>query len=173
MEIKIDHSLMEMFGTPPSRKLEDVNEIVIHHTDGGGTNKSLFQWFKSKDCPNHELYKKFVALTHYYIQKDGEIVEAYPLDTWLFHSCSGQRDSKTIGIELIHKTGEFRPEQYESLFWLIFDHIPSVCPNIKVISSHDYRYNLYSKKTKNCPSQWFDWAKLKGANTKGFKVHYI
>jgi N-acetyl-anhydromuramyl-L-alanine amidase AmpD len=152
-----DYSLMELFGRPPSRSLDDITEIVIHHTDGGGTNKSLFEWFKGKDCPNHALYRKFVALTHYFIQKDGAVTEAYPLDTWLYHSCSGVRDKTTIGIELIHKTGEFTQEQYAALLGLIFIDIAEKCPNIDTISSHDYRYLKYSGRSKGCPGKFFDW----------------
>jgi len=172
MKIEIDHTLPEIFGMPPKRTLDSVDEIVIHHTDGGGTWNGLKLWFIGKDCPNHALYKKFIALTHYYIDRSGKITEAYPLDTWLYHSCSGKRDKTTIGIELIHKTGDFTEEQYASLFYLINEYIPSVCKNIKVISSHDYRYLLYSKKTKECPSDWFDWARLKTENKLEFEVHH-
>lgn len=153
----VDHSLMEMFGTPPKRDLSEITEIVIHHTAGGGTNKSLFDWFKGDTCPNHDLYRRFIALTHYYIQKDGGVTEAYPLDVWLYHSCSGKRDKSTIGIELIHASGEFTVHQYASLLQLMMTTIPEQCPNISTISSHDFRYLKYSGKTKGCPSQFFDW----------------
>jgi len=171
MNIDIDHSLMTMFGKPPSRKLENITEVVIHHTDGGGTNKSLFEWFKSDDCPNHGLYKKYVALTHYYIQKDGGVTEAYPLDTWLYHSCSGVRDERTIGIELIHKSGEFTLQQYASLLGLLFGHIHDQCPNITTISSHDYRYLKYSGKSKGCPSKFFDWDMIRNSNEFNWTIN--
>lgn len=168
--MKIDYSLMETFGRPPSRKFENITEIVIHHTAGGGTNKTLFEWFKSDDCPNHDLYRRYIALTHYYIQKDGEITEAYPLDTWLYHSCSGVRDERTIGIELIHNSGEFTSQQYKSLLDLIVD-LKDKCKNIKTISSHDYRYLKYSGKTKGCPSHWFDWELIRKNNQYNLEIN--
>lgn len=171
--VEKDYILPETFGTPPKRTLESIDEIVIHHTAGDGNWRGLVKWFISETNERRKQYKKFIALTHYYIQKDGRMFEAYPLDTWLYHSCSGKRDKTTIGIELIHNTGDFTETQYEALFFLLFDYLPKLCPNIKTISSHDYRYKLYSNMTKNCPSQWFDWDKLTGANTKNYALHYL
>jgi len=172
MNIEIDNELPTTFGMPPIRELDSIDEVVIHHTAGDGNWKGLKGWFLGKDNPRRAQYKKFVALTHYYIQKDGKIIEAYPLDTWLYHSCSGKRDKTTIGIELIHKTGDFTEEQYKSLFYLLFDFLPANCPNLKVISSHDYRYKKYSNITKDCPSDWFDWARLKAENKLDYEVHH-
>lgn len=157
---------------PPTRGLETIDEVVIHHTAGDGDWAGLVKWFLGKDNPRKDLYKKFIALTHYYIQKDGKIIEAYPLNTWLYHSCSGKRDKTTIGVELIHNTGEFSEDQYKSLFYLIFEYLPSVCPNLHTISSHDYRYKLYSNITKNCPSDYFNWARLKIENVQNYVINH-
>jgi len=173
MNIIKDTTMPDTFGKPPFRELSSVDEIVIHHTEGEGTWKGLLKWFLQANDKRKQMYEKYIALTHYYIQKDGKIIEAYPLDTWLYHSCSGKRDKTTVGIELFHLEGDFTDQQYASLFWLIFEYLPTICPNIKIVSSHDYRYKKYSNKTKQCPSRFFDWVRLKNANTKGWEVHAL
>jgi N-acetyl-anhydromuramyl-L-alanine amidase AmpD len=171
MDITINRKLPEVFGVPPYRDLLDVNEIVIHHTAGDGNWKGLLSWFLKAEGARKELYQKAVALTHYYIEKDGNVIEAYPLTTWLYHSCSGKRDKFTIGIELIHKEGKFTDKQYAALCGLIFDYLPEKCPNIKTISSHDYRYLKYSGRSKGCPGKDFDWSIIKDNNRFGWEVN--
>ena len=158
MMINMDKGIIDRFGNPPERKLEDVTEIVIHHTAGDGSWKALKNWILSDTCERKAMFKKFVALTHFYIDKDGTINQIYFLDRWTYHSCSGKHDKQTVGIEMVHSKGEFKEAQYNSLADLI-QHITTICP-VKTIVSHDYNYMTYSKKAKGCPGNDFKWGKL-------------
>lgn len=159
MMINMDKGIIDRFGNPPERKLEDVTEIVIHHTAGDGSWKALKSWILSPTCERQSMFKKFTALTHYYIDKDGTINQIFFLDRWTYHSCSGKHDKNTVGIELVHSKGEFKDAQYNSLADIIA-HIVSICPNITTIVSHDYNYMTYSKKAKGCPGNDFKWDRL-------------
>ena len=153
-----DSDIVNAFVLPPKRDLKTVTEIVIHHTAGNGTWKGIKSWILGKNNERINQHKRFIGLTHYYIDKDGRINQAFPLDTWLYHSCSGKHDKVTAGIELVHGSGEFTAEQYNSLAELI-TRIADTCP-IKTIVSHDYNYLHYSGKTKGCPGKDFNWEKL-------------
>ena len=156
--LNYDDSVIKKYGSPPERKLNEVDEIVIHHTAGGGNWKGLRTWILSKNCERRHLFEKYVALTHFYIDKTGLVNQIFDLDTWTYHSCSGKHDKKTVGIELVHRTGPFTEAQYESLCEVI-RHVTDFCP-IKTIVSHDFNYMHYSGKEKGCPSRDFDWNRL-------------
>lgn len=159
MNIARTYSIENIFGEPPYRDVKNVSEIVIHHTAGDGGWSALEKWMTSPTCERKEQYKKFVGLTHFYIEKNGRIVQIFDIGNWAYHSCSGKHDSKTIGIELCHTSGKFTDHQYTSLIELI-QHIYQTCP-IKTIVSHDYNYKVFSGKTKGCPGKEFDWNFLK------------
>ena len=168
-----DNRFCQKYGFPPRRamghtpdmairnSLEMVDEIVIHHTDGDGTYQGLVHWMLSGGDGREKQYNNAVAVTNFYIDKGGLIYKLVPITRWTYHSCSGKRDKSTIGIELIHKSGDFTEAQYQSIIDLICE-LRIDCPNIKKISSHDYRYMKYSGKRKGCPGNDFDWEKLKG-----------
>lgn len=169
--INMDKSLIDTFGNPPARPLDKVNEIVIHHTAGDGSWNGLKKWMLSESCERKEQFKKFIGLTHYYINKDGSVWQPFFLDTWLYHSCSGKHDKETIGIELVHSAGDFAESQYEALTGLI-EHITKQCPITRIVS-HDYNYKHYSGKAKGCPSAWFNWTELKSRlDEKGLNFTY-
>ena len=167
-----DNRFCNKYGFPPRRaigitpnyaiksSLEAIDEIVIHHTDCNGSFERLMNWMLSGGDGRENQYKNSVAITNFYIDKAGNIFKIVPLTRWTYHSCSGSRDKKTVGIELIHKDGDFTEEQYESIIDLIYE-LMIDCPNIKRISSHDHRYMKYSGKRKGCPGNNFDWDKLK------------
>jgi hypothetical protein len=158
MIINNDNDLILKYGNPPSRQVDVVTEIVIHHTAGVGTWQGLKNWFTSDKCERKDQYKRFIGFTHYYIEKNGTVFQPFFLDSWMYHSCSGKHDKETIGIELIHSTGEFTDSQYTALTDLI-EYIYQSCP-IKTIVSHDYNYMHYSGRAKGCPSKWFNWNRL-------------
>ena len=167
-----DYRFCNKFGFPPRRafgitedaaiknSLLSIDEIVIHHTDGECTYEQLMKWMLSGGDGREKLYKNAVAITNFYIDRIGDIYKIVPLTKWTYHSCSGKRDKTTVGVELIHKYGMFTDAQYQSLIDLIYE-LRIDCPNIKIISSHDYRYMKYSGMKKGCPSENFDWEKLK------------
>ena len=172
MKIVKDYTLPDTFGMPPFRAVVEnglsvptswntIDEIVLHHTDGNGNWEGLKGWFidDPRNTRRH-LYYDHIALTHYYIETNGRVIEAFPLEVWLYHSCSGKRDRTTVGIELVHRTGPFTKPQYDSLSELI-EYLCHALVNIKTISTHDYRYLKYSGKAKGCPSKDFDHNYLK------------
>ena len=163
--INFDSDVINRFGEPPKRDLKKVNEIVIHHTAGDGSWRGLKSWILGNNNERIEQHKKFIGLTHFYIDKDGKINQIYNNDTWTYHSCSGKHDKETIGIELVHGTGEFTDQQYSSLIELI--KLLKIDMPITKIVSHDYNYLKYSGRTKMCPSDFFRWEKL---NDMGMEV---
>ena len=159
MNITVDNSITNKFGMPPKRDLSTISEIVIHHTDGefgwGNPTSGLDGWMLSDTNPNINLYKQFISLFHYTIEKEGSIVQVVPIDSWVYHSCCGAHDAKTIGIELVQGSQPFTDAQYSALTELV-QYIYSQCP-ITQIESHDYNYMTYSKGAKGCPGKLFDW----------------
>jgi len=139
---------------------EEPETIVLHGTAGGSTWQGLVNWML--DGERKDLYKKGVALFHYAIDRKGTIVELISPDRWVFHSTSWLYDRFTIGIELINPDNNnmapYLLSQYESLFYLIFDHLFKKYP-ISTIASHKRLGTKYSGKPKNCPGN-FDYDKL-------------
>ncbi len=156
--IQQDYSVVEKWHSGWKRSLEDITEVVIHHTDGTGTIDSLRKWMLEGE--RKEQYTKGISLFHFAIGKDGLIWKAGPISRWWYHSCSGQHDRFTIGIENIHKSGEFSEEQYSNLFWLLFEYMPHFCTSYYRIVSHDYNFQTYSNRKKGCPGPDFDWSRL-------------
>lgn len=148
------------------RTLDEIKEIVIHHTAGNGDWPILKNWMLNGE--RQKNYKKGVGLFHFCIEKKGKIINSWPLDQPVFHSSCYLHDLETIGIEVIHKYGEFTQPQYDSLVRLC-NLLISKC-DIKRITTHDYNYLKYSKKTKGCPGKMFKWAELeKYLSKKGIK----
>lgn len=156
------------------KRKKDPTEITIHGTAGTTTIEGLLNWmFTTKEQKRVKNYKKAVGLFHYlvggWVKKDKKIAEVIPTDNWCYHSTSGWNDKKTIGVELINHSrtnrNAYKKDQYELLFWLIFDYLMVKYPSITKISSH--RYNIWrwnsqrtaKKYDKNCPGN-FDWNKL-------------
>ncbi len=169
-----DYELCRVYGWPARRvdkiylgtdrniqeSLDSVEEIVVHHTDGGGNWQGLKGWYKNPGDPAKQgLFHRHIGFTHFYIERGGDIYKAFPLTRWMHHSCSGAYDRKTIGIELFHKTGPFTEMQYESLARVIEDTLQH-CSNIHRITGHDYNYMKYAGRAKGCPSSDFDWRRL-------------
>lgn len=150
------------------RKLQSITEVVIHHTAGRGTYKTLKKWMIGGE--RKKQYKKGVALFHIAIDKDGSIYQLGKFTRWFYHSSSGRHDKKTIGIELIHYEGNFTKEQYRSLEYLLFDFFPKMFNNYSRIVAHDYNKNKYSGNRKGCPGNTFDWYLIKNMG-KARKLH--
>lgn len=151
------------------RKMEDINEIIIHGSGGSDTAKGIIKWMLDggslADGSNRiDDYKKGVSLFHFEIDDNGDIYEIVPIEYRCHHSSSGRHDKNTIGIELV-QTGidnkkKYSIYQYNSLFWLIKD-IITKCP-IEVIAGHSVTKQIYSGSYKDnppCPGN-FDWKML-------------
>lgn len=160
MNPTVDNALIKAFGNPPERLLNSITEIVVHHTEGETGWESLKSWMTSNSCENKNLYEEFVGLFHYCIEKTGEVYQTIPLESYVFHSCCGQHDKVTIGIELVQKDSPFTDAQYASLADLV-EQIYQICP-IKTLVSHDYNYMMYSNRSKGCPGRMFDWKNFMG-----------
>lgn len=159
MNLNFDPDVILKWGSPPFRELKNIDEIVVHHTAGDGNWNGLKSWILGNNNEREKNHSRFIGLTHYYIDKSGDITQIYKNDAWSYHSCSGTHDKKTIGIELVHSTGKFTDKQYGALVELISS-ICQIC-TIKQIVSHDYNYMTFSKNTKGCPGKFFDWSRLK------------
>lgn len=164
-----DYCVTQKWHSGWKRPLEQVTEVVIHHTDGTGNIDTLKKWMLGGERSGQ--YVKGVSLFHFAVDRDGKIWKAGPVSRWWYHSCSRDHDKYTVGIENIHKSGPFTKAQYDSLFWLLFDYMPHFCPSYNRIVSHDYNYNTYSNKKKGCPGPDFDWKKLE-AEMKRRKIRF-
>lgn len=153
-----DYSVTQKWHNGWKRPLDQVTEVVIHHTAGTGNIDTLKKWMLGGE--RKDQYMKGISLFHFAVDKDGKIWKAGPISRWWYHSCSRKHDQFTVGIENIHKSGPFTKSQYDSLFWLLFDYMPHFCPSYNRIVSHDYNYNTYSNMKKGCPGPDFDWKKL-------------
>lgn len=153
-----DYSVTDKWHKGFNRNINDISEIVIHHSDGTGDIYTLRDWMLGGE--RKADYEKGISLFHFCIDREGRIWMSGPLDRWWYHSCSGKHDKYTIGIELIQKSGPFSDEQYKSLSWLIFEDLAIQCPNLSRIVSHDFNYLKYSGRSKGCPGPDFDWHRL-------------
>jgi len=177
MKIEKDNTLFEKYYPMWSdkrkallgkRSLDDIKEIVIHHTDGSGNWNGLKKWMSYQREDRNEAYGSGTGLFQFCVEKYEKIVNCWPLEIPVFHSCSYLHDLETLGIELIHKTGEFPKQQYKLLNFLIKD-LMKRCKNLERISTHDYVYYKYKKKTKGCPGKWFRWEEVE----KGLKKRKV
>ena len=162
--IEQDYSVTQKWHTGWKRPLEQITEVVIHHTDGTGNIETLKRWMLGGE--RKAQYVKGISLFHFAIDRNGKIWKAGPLSRWWYHSCSGKYDRFTVGIEIIHKSGAFTDAQYENLFWMLFEYMPNFCTSYQRIVSHDYNYNTYSKIKKGCPGPDFDWKRLEAEMVK-------
>jgi len=159
-----DYSVTQKWHNGWKRTLDQINEVVIHHTAGTGNIETLKKWMLTGE--RKEQYMKGISLFHFAIDRDGKIWKAGPISRWWYHSCSGKHDRFTVGIENIHKTGPFTDAQYDALSWLLFEYMHHFCPDFSRIVSHDYNYNTYSNMKKGCPGPDFDWDRLEQEMTK-------
>lgn len=157
MEIKKDFRVTEKWHKGFDREIDDITEVIVHHTDGEGTPGGLLDWMYNGEFS--KWYKKGIGLFHFCIGKNGSIIQLGDLDRWWWHSDSGSQDEHTIGIELIHKDGDFTPEQYEALSELIFDILMVSCP-IDSVVGHDHYYSKHYGHPKPCPTNFFEWERL-------------
>lgn len=141
--------------------------ITLHGTGGGDNCEGVIQWIlnggKLQNGKNRKgQYKRGIGIFPFLIGRSGKIFQLLDPNRWTFHSSSFTYDRFTIAIELLnpHPNNEdpYTLAQYESLFWLMFEHLFVEYP-INVITSHERLAQKYSGKKKNCPGN-FDWDKL-------------
>ena len=151
------------------RKIRKTNkpivEITLHGTAGGTSTTGLLRWMYNG--ARAKLYYKGIALFHYLVGRNGELVEVIDPEYWVYHSQSGRHDKQTIGIELINpdkmNSGSYTEAQYKALFELIFDHLMPLYPTINKISTHRYNVIVYNRgriSAKQCPGTGFDFSRL-------------
>jgi N-acetyl-anhydromuramyl-L-alanine amidase AmpD len=160
MNINVDNIIRNKYHEGFTRKLAKPKEIIIHGTGGGYT----LEWMRNGG--RAEQYYKGIGLFHYLIERDGKIWEIIHPDRWVYHSCRGRKDRKSIGIELenFSRTNQwdYSDAQYEALFWLSFDYLYKMYPKIDVIMSHKRAWQKATKgkKYKECPGSGFDWKRV-------------
>ncbi len=155
MEIIKDTKIRDRWHAGFKRELNP-HTVVLHGTGGGGTYNWVLQGGRK------EQYKRGIALFHYLIERDGATTEIIDPDRWVYHSSSGQFDSRTIGIELVNPSptnnSTYTENQYKSLFDLIFFELFERYPIIQIMS-HNKAKEIYSGGNKVCPGK-FDWDRL-------------
>lgn len=159
MDIKVDTRIRDKYHKGFDRE-KDVSTIVLHGTGGGSSSEGLIKWMLGGE--RAKSYERGIALFHYLIDREGEIIELIDPNFWVYHSSSGRQDQSTIGIELInpHPTNEdeYTDAQYESIFELIFDELFVKFP-VSEIVSHNRMKEKYSNGSKDCPNN-FSWDAL-------------
>jgi len=161
MNINIDLSIRSKWHIGYKRE-SSLSTIVVHGAGVVDSVENLISWML--DGERKKEYIKGVALFHYAIDRNGEITEIIDPKFWVYHSSCGKQDERTIGIELINGSpnneNTYTKEQYESLFWLIFDKLMEDYPSITAIASHWRMKEKFSGGyKKNCPGN-FDWDEL-------------
>lgn len=148
-----------------------ITEVVVHGTAGGQDLEGLLRWMYNGE--RGAEYMKGIALFHYLIGRDGKIVEIIDPEYYVYHSTSGSHDKQTIGVEMLNpdkmNAAPYTPEQYTSLFKLIFDYLMKLYPSITRITSHRYNIIVYNGgkiSPKQCPGIGFSWSTLDEELTK-------
>ena len=159
----VNHKLYNKYKSAiVSRREDQINEIVIHGTAGGGSADDLIKWMLSGE--RSAEYEKGEALFHYLIDFDGTITNLIPDLGVVYHSSAGKHDRYTIGIELMNtekdNSGEYTDDQYESLKVLTYT-LLSLFP-ITSITGHERNAQIYSNiisKKVPCPGN-FEWNRI-------------
>lgn len=157
MQIRIDKAIRKKWHSGFERH-KPIKNIVIHGTGGGSTYNYVLNGGRK------ELYVRGIALFHYLIERNGEIIEITDPNRWVYHSSSGGHDEQTIGIELVNynrsNNAPYTQKQYKALFFLIKKLLNNY-PTIDVILSHRRAKQKYSGGTKNCPGKFFNWQQVR------------
>lgn len=160
MDIKVDTRVRDRWHSGFERE-KDITTIVLHGTGGGSSTEGLIKWML--DGERGDSYERGIALFHYLIGRDGEIIELIDPEFWVYHSSSGRQDRRTIGIELMNpdpsNIAEYTLDQYDSLFWLMFENLFPSYPTINAIVSHNRMKEKFSGGSKDCPNN-FEWEAL-------------
>jgi len=157
-----------------SRSFEDVTEIVIHATAGLGqikwqetsdlkviqnridnakTNDDKVKW--QKEFNRVSQWSKGIGIPQYNIDRKGIITEIIDPVNWTYHSCSGEHDKHSIGIEFdkvnADNSDEITAEQMQNSIDLC-KQLCMMFPNIDKIVSHRYNWITYfNNNPKPCP----------------------
>lgn len=176
MNIKIikNTKIREKWHTGFSRWPEDVTEIVIHATAGIGQIK----WQEKSDLENIQRlidnsktdaekakwlaeykrvsqWKNGIGIPQYNIDRQGNVTEIIDPFRWTYHSCSGEHDRHSIGIEFdkvkSDNSDDITSAQMESGVQLC-KQLCVMFPNIDKIVSHWHNwYTYYNHSPKPCP----------------------
>lgn len=141
----------------------NITEIIIHGTGGPGNLRGAIHWFRSGE--RGKEYRQGNALVHYLIELDGTIWEMIDPTRYVRHSCRGNLDRQSIGIEITNpdpQNGngyEFTDAEYDSLNWLVFEYLIPRFPTITTIMSHKRAWQKFTNgmQWKECPGKRFKW----------------
>ena len=99
--------------TETLKKRTETNYIIIHHTEVRGRHdvKEVHQWHLNKGWAGIGY--------HYYIDKDGQIFECRPRDTWGAHVKSHNNDSIGVCFEGNFDNEKMSEKQLEASVLLI------------------------------------------------------
>jgi hypothetical protein len=157
-----------------SRSPEDITEIVIHATAGLGQ----IEWQETSDLKviqkriddaltaddkkkwTNEYnrvaqWSRGIGIPQYNIDRKGNVTEIIDPVNWVYHSCSGDHDKHSIGIEFDKVNGsnqdDITPDQMQGGVELC-KQLCIMFPNIDKIVSHRYNWVTYfNNNPKPCP----------------------
>ncbi|MED7788315.1 1,6-anhydro-N-acetylmuramyl-L-alanine amidase AmpD [Francisella sp. 19X1-34] len=174
---KAKHIVSENFNQRPNNS--EISLVVIHCIslpEGSYINNNVEDLFMNKlDCKSHRSFadlKGVEVSAHFYIKRDGEIIQFVSVDdrAWhagvsSFHGKQGCNDF-SIGIELqgTDKTA-YESEQYKTLNNLLSD-LKDTYVEINAITGHQ---NIAPGR-KTDPGEYFDWDKVN--NLHGIGKYY-
>ena len=140
-----------------SRGSHDISMIIVHHTDA--TTSSTLATFIAP----HQTSANYV------IDRDGQIIKMVPDSTAAFHAGEAQWagdktiNEESIGIEIVHKDGDYAEAQYVSLLRLITSlrgaHATIVDWNIIGHSDVATTHGKLGRKSSD-PGLKFEWRRL-------------
>lgn len=140
-----------------------IREIVVHGTACNGyySIANFLKWMLSGEQAAN--YNQGIALFHYLISREGEIVQVIDPKYVVYHSLSGLHDWETVGIELmaldVANAGTYTDAQYTALAGLC-DRLMRQNPLCRQIVSHNHNGLTYSRQGKSCPGPAFSWTRL-------------
>lgn len=168
--IRIDTEIRSKFHAGFPRG-QDPDIFVIH----GSAGPNPYVWVRDAERlknPRIDLYKKGIALWHYTINDDGEVIEMIDPGNFTYHCHAGKDEVRTIGVELENPDNKspFKDAQYNSLFNLI-DYLLGRFGLTEIIS-HNKMKERYRGKGKVCPGDGFEWGRI-GRFLSDNKLSYL
>ena len=155
------------------RRTENPDTIIIHGTGGGQNARAFFKWVLGDNFERATQYRGGEGFP-YLIDVNGDVYElADPASVWQYHSGTGGRDKKTIGIELINTSAGnlsgYTTGQYGELLKLICDKLLKYFPVTSIVGHGAFQKSA-TGKGKVCPGPKFQWEILANELTsRGYK----
>lgn len=118
-------------------------KIVLHHTAGYDIYSSEF-WLRKLSSKSYRESNYYVGV-HYFIDRDGTIIQTIPLENWAYHSGTGNSniDKSSISIELANLG--YLNDEYKDLYnnqW-------NLDKNKGIFSKYKYEFVVLENKWRN------------------------